>query len=173
MKNIMLGDIRKLKMSNGRTVEQNLLEQANLLRELIQKHLREYQKLFPPSSYVRTGNLENSVVVDSKVQVVGDQLQVFVSFDESANHRSGFGVWSTRDGRGKYEDDGNSFDSGDNVNTALLLNEGYKVKKPVWFKDIENFGYRKGAKFIEKAILEFNKVNSMGLFLDKNDIIIK
>ena len=96
-----------------------------------------------------------------------------VSFDENANHRSGFGVWGVHDGRCKYEDANTSFDNGDNVNTALLLNDGYKVKKPVWFKDIENFGYREGAKFIEKAISEFNKVNSMGIFLDTNDIIVK
>ena len=49
--------------------------------------------------YVRMGNLENSIVVDSTVQIVGNQLKVFVHFDESANHRSGFGVWSVSDGR--------------------------------------------------------------------------
>lgn len=160
-------------MGNGSTVQQNLLEQANLLRELIRKHLSEYRSSFSPSGYIRRGKLENSIVVDSKVQVVGDRLQVLVSFNESANHLSGFGIWSIHDGRGKFEDDDNSFDSGDNVNTALLLDQGYKVKKPVWFKDIENFGYREGAKFIEKAIDEFNEVNSMGIVLNKNDIIIK
>lgn len=169
----MLGDVSKLKMSNGRTIEQNLLDQANLLRELIKKHIREYRRSYSPKSYVHTDNLENSVVADSAVKVVENRLQVLVSFDENANHRSGYGVWSVKDGRGKYEDDDTSFESGDNVNTALLLDEGYKVKKPVWFKDIENFGYRKGAKFIEKAIVEFNRVNSMGLKLDKNDIVIK
>lgn len=169
----MLGDVHKLKLSNGRTIEQNLLNQANLLRDLIRKHLVEYRRSFAPKKYVRTGNLENSVVVDSAVKVVRNRLQVLVSFDESANHRAGFGVWAVKDGRGKYEDDETSFDSGGNVNTALLLDEGYRVKKPVWFRDIKNFGYRKGAKFIEKAISEFNKINSMGLIVDKNDIIIK
>lgn len=140
--NAILGDVRKLKMSNGRTVEQSLLDQANLLRELIRKHLIEYRRSFAPKKYVRTGNLENSLVVDSVVKVVGNRLQVLVSFDESANHRSGYGAWAVNDGRGKYEDDDTYFGSNNNVNTALLLDDGYKVKKPVWFKDIENFGYR-------------------------------
>lgn len=173
MKNVIPCDIRKLKMSNGKTIEQNLLEQANLLRELIRKHLVDYRRSFSPGEYVRMGNLENSIVVDSTVQIVGNQLKVLVHFDESANHRSGFGVWSVSDGRGKYDDDDTNFESGSNVNTALLLDQGYKVRKPVWFKDIENFGYREGAKFIEKAIDEFNKVNSMGIILSNSDIIVK
>lgn len=173
MKNALPCDIRKLRMSNGRTLEQNLLEQADLLRELIRKHLVDYRRSFSPSEYVRRGNLENSIVADSTVQIVGNQLKVFVHFDESTNHRSGFGAWGVSDGRGKYDDDDTSFESGNNVNTALLLDQGYKVRKPVWFKDIENFGHREGAKFVEKAIDEFNSVNSMGIFLDKNDIIVK
>lgn len=173
MKNVIPCDIRKLKMSNGRSIEQNLLEQANLLRELIRKHLVDYRRSFSPSEYVRGGNLENSIVADSTVQIVGNQIKVFVHFDESANHRSGFGVWSVSDGRGKYDDDDTNFESGSNVNTALLLDQGYKVRKLVWFKDIENFGHREGAKFLEKAIDEFNKVNSMGIILSNSDIIIK
>lgn len=173
LKSIILGDIRKLEMSNGKTIEQNLLEQANLLRELIRKHLVDYRRSFSPSEYVRSGDLENSIVTDSTVQIVGNQLKVFVHFDENANHRSGFGVWSVSDGRGKYDDDDTNYESGSNVNTALLLDRGYKVRKPVWFKDIENFGHREGAKFVEKAINEFNKVNSMGITLSNSDIIIK
>ncbi len=173
MKNIISGDIRKLKMSNGKTLEKNLLEQADLLRELIRKHLIDYRRSFSPSEYVRRGDLENSIVADSTVQIVGNQLKVFVYFDESANHRSGFGVWSVSDGRGKYDDDDTNFESGSNVDTALLLDQGYKVRKPVWFKDIEYFGHREGAKFVEKAINEFNKVNSMGIILSNSDIIIK
>lgn len=173
MKSIISGDIRKLKMSNGKTIEQNLLEQANLLRELIRKHLVDYRRSFFPSEYVRRGDLENSIVAESTVQIVGNQLKVFVHFDENANHRSGFGVWSVSDGRGKYDDDDTNYESGSNVNTALLLDRGYKVRKPVWFKDIDNFGYREGAKFVEKAISEFNKVNSMEIILSNSDIIIK
>ena len=46
--NIM--DIQKLKMSNGRTVEQNLLDQANLLRELIQNISGSIVDLFRPKT---------------------------------------------------------------------------------------------------------------------------
>lgn len=165
MKNVLKGDIRKLPMTNGKTLEQNLLEQANLLKELIEKHLNEYLNAFSPKKYVRTGRLANSVVVDTKVQVVGNQLRVLVYFNKNAIHRSGFGVWSN--GQGKYDDDDDN-----SVNTALLLNYGYRVKKPVWFRDIEDFGYREGAEFVEKAIVEFNRINPMGIILSNDDIII-
>ncbi|MBD5128661.1 MAG: hypothetical protein HDT43_01865 [Ruminococcaceae bacterium] len=160
-------------MSNGKTLEQNLLDQATLLKELIQKHLKDYLRSHHPNRYIRSGGLENSVVVENSVRVVGDRLQVLVSFNESANHRSGYGVWSIKDGRGKYDDDDGSFSSGGNVNTALLLNNGYKVTKPVWFADVPNFGYREGAEFVQKAIAEFNRINPMGLILSDSDIIIR
>ena len=55
----------------------------------------------------------------------------------------------------------------DVINSIELMNEGYKVKSG-WHKDIENFGYREGGHFIEKAIARFNKNNPLGIDIKIN-----
>lgn len=144
-------DITKLKMTNGKTVEQNLRAEAKRLRSCIQKRLNEYMDSYEPK-YIRTGGLENSLNIDDYITIKPSplSLEIFLYFDQNANHKSGDGILGW---------DG----TGETVNTAWLLNFGYTVKKDVWFKNIENFGYRQGGHFIEHGIDDFNKSNKMGI----------
>ena len=149
-------DIKKLKMSNGKTLEQNLYTEAQRLKDCIQNRLDIYLASNPPAMYERTDGLENSLKVDDflSIKVVGNTIQINVFFNEGAIHQSGDGIngWN-----------GN----GDKVNVAYLLNYGYKVKKDVWFKDIENFGYREGGHFVEDGIDDFNVTNTLGIKITK------
>lgn len=148
-------DIGKLKMKNGKTLENNLKTEAKRLKRCIQNRLDEYLRDNPPSIYRRTGGFENSLTVDDFLSVSssGMGLQISLFFDKGANHMSGDGieVWNG---------------TGEEVNTAYLLNYGYEVKKDVWFKSIENFGYREGGYFVEKGIEDFNKQNTLGIKIE-------
>lgn len=163
-------DVRKLKLNNGMTVEQTLLYEANRLKSLIEKYLKEYRKVFKPQMYSRTGKLEKSVKVSSTIETINGKLTVLVYFDENSTRRSGFGVWNNKDGRGKY-DDPQGYEDDDIVDLVPLINEGYVVYKPVWFQDYENFGFRGGSGFLDKAIMEFNATNTLGIVLDWRDVI--
>lgn len=155
-------DKRKLKNKSGKTLEDVMKEQGMYLRNLIQKYLDDYLQ-FDPVKYAfgkgrRTGNLEKSLVVDDIVTVKsnGNRLEIYVHFNENSYHSSGFGVWNSIDGQ--------------DVNVAELLNYGYRVEKEVWFKNIENFGWRKPAYFLEDAIEEFNATNTLGIKITNKDI---
>ena len=155
-------DKKKLKNKDGKTLETALWEQAIYLRSLIQKYLDDYLAE-DPVEYAfhtgsRTGSLQNSIAVDdiASIKVSGNRLEIYVYFDRKAYHGSGFGVWKRNDSH--------------DVNTAELLNYGYTVKKDVWFKDIENFGWREPAGFLEDAIDEFNSTNSLGIKIGTRDI---
>lgn len=163
-------DVRKLKLNNGMTIEQALLYEANRLKSLIEKYLKEYRKVFKPQKYRRTGKLENSVKVNSEIKTENGKLTVLVYFDENSTRRSGFGVWNNKDGRGKYDDLQGDEDD-DAVDLVPLINEGYVVHKPVWFQDYENFGFRGGSGFLDKAIMEFNATNMLGIVLDWRSVI--
>lgn len=157
IKNQLKGiDITKVKMSNGKTLRQNLQSEANRLRNCIQKRLDIYLNNHKPAMYERSGGLQGSLKVDSflNVRVVGNGLEIDIFFDDGAIHKSGDGIYSW---------EGN----GEEVNTAFLLNYGYKVKKDVWFKNIENFGYREGAGFVEDGIADFNATNILGIKITK------
>ncbi len=171
--NISSKDFLRLRLSNGKTVKQAVLDEAEYLKKLIERYLKDYMRANPNKEYIRTGELENSVKVSTGVTVSDGKIRTIVYFDEGANHRSGFGAWSIKDGRGKYDDDLKVFDSSETVNTAVLLNYGYSVTKPVWFRGLNKFGHRDGAYFVEKAIEEFNRTNSLGMIIDPDtDIYI-
>lgn len=161
-------DVSKLKNKKGKTLAEVLQFQADYLRSLIEKHLQDYldNNNLPNHYYMgtgkRTGSLAQSVRVEdvAQVRVNGTKMEVYVYFDEKAHHGSGYGAWKKSDG--------------DDVNVAELINYGYEVKEDVWFKNIENFGYREPALFVEDAIDEFNVTNTMGLKINKKtDIILK
>lgn len=163
-------DIRKLKLNNGKTIEQALKYEADRLKGLIEKYIREYRKVFKPQRYRRTHKFEESVQVKSEVKVINGKLTALVYFDKNSTRRSGFGVWNNNDGRGKYDDPQGGEDD-EVVNLVPLINEGYVTQKPSWFKDYQNFGFRGGNGFLDKAIMEFNATNSLGIVLDWRDII--
>ena len=149
-------DITKLKMSNGRTLAENLYSEANRLRDCIQNRLDIYMNTHQPKMYKRTGGLEGSLTVDDilSIRVVGNTLEIDIFFDEGSIHKSGDGIkgWS-----------GN----GDEVNVAYLLNYGYRVEKDVWFKNIPYFGFRPAANFVEDGIDDFNATNTLGINITK------
>lgn len=149
LKNI---DVTKLKLKNGKTYGQVMVEETNRLRDCIQARLDAYMNSYQPKIYSRTGALQNSLKVDDilNLKVTGKTMSLDIYFDDSGYHRSGDGIQGW---------DGN----GETVNTAYLLNYGYEVEKDVWFKDIPNFGYRSAGYFIEDGIADFEASNPYGI----------
>lgn len=150
-------DIKKLPMSNGMTLEQNLYLEAQKLKDCIQNRLNIYLKSNPPRMYKRTGGLQNSLTVDDilNIRIVGTSIEIDLFFNSDAYHTSGDGI-TTPQGE-------NWQGNGEVVNTAYLLNYGYAVKKDVWFKNYKNFGFRKGGHFVEEGIADFNTMNKLGI----------
>lgn len=153
-------DIKKLPMSNGMTLEQNLYLEAQRLKHCIQNRLNIYLKSNPPRMYIRTGGLQNSLTVDDilNIRIVGNSIEIDLFFNSDAYHTSGDGIMVPQGEKWL----GNS----EVVNTAYLLNYGYAVKKDVWFKNYENFGFRKGGHFVEDGIADFNTMNKLGIRID-------
>ena len=169
------GDV--VNLIGKKNIENQLKKAALDLKKIIEKNMRDYFTTHRSAEYIRTHNLEKSVdtsdVVIVEPTLKGANFCIYVYFDEKALHRSGFGVWGDNSKKfGKFQEDSYGFN--DNVmNTAIAVDQGYSVSKPVWFKDIPKFGKRVGAHFVDKAIDEFNRQNKYGIFIDKvNDIII-
>lgn len=145
-------DIRKLKTSNGQSLDELLFIEAQRLKDCIQYRLDNYLSSYSPVMYKRTGGLQSSLKVDNfmNIKIVDNGLEISLFFDENANHMSGDGIlgWNGND---------------EEVNSAYLLNYGYRVKKDVWFKNIENFGYREAGYFVEDGVDDYNRVNPLGI----------
>ena len=131
-------NISKLKTSNGITVKSELQKHARILADCIMRQLDAVYDSYNPKIYQRTYELYNSIYIDDrlfvKVSSTGASLSIRVGFDD--------GAWHTGlDGK--------------DVNTAVLLNEGWQTSGK--FNDVPYFGYRKATHFIEKAVEEYRR----------------
>lgn len=131
-------DLSKMKLKNGRTVEQELRRHAKVLADCILYELNEVYESYEPKIYERTYGLWDSLRIDDFVYIMvsSKSSACFISlfFDDNAFHRS--------------------FD-GKMVNTAILINEGWK-----WDSNahISYLSERAGSHFIEKGIYRYKKM---------------
>lgn len=139
-------DFKKLKLNNGKTIEQQLKSEAQRFIDILQEEIDDWYNLYSPKMYHRTRDMRNSIYAEDivDVSISGTQLNISVKYSNSAYHKS---LWGD-----------------DEADTLMLMNSGYQVSKG-WHKNIENFGYREGGHFLEKAIYRFNKENYLGLKL--------
>ncbi|WP_458397511.1 hypothetical protein [Anaerotignum sp.] len=125
----------KLKMKNGRSIEDELKRHANILMECIQEELYAVYDMYSPLVYKRTLGLAESLYIGSteiKVSARGLTMSIEVGFGESAFHENFFG---------------------EKMNTAILLNEGFQTHGS--FEDIPYLGFREATHFIEKGIQKY------------------
>lgn len=150
-------DFNKLKMGNGKTLSKILYEEAQRLRDCIQKRIDDYRESYAPKIYNRTDMLPKSLSVDdiAHIYVEGNKICINLFFEnDKVIRESGFGIWENES-------------QADEVNVAYLLNYGYEVKKDVWFKNIENFGYREGYNFVENGIDDFLQTTKLSIIVGK------
>lgn len=149
MNNTLGFDLRKLVLPTGNTIEKQLKVEADRFLKILQEEIDAWYFSYTPTIYNRTYNMRDSISVDDVVRVYPskNQLVIDIVYSDDAFHKS--------------------LCSDNVINSIELMNEGYKVKSG-WHKDIENFGYREGGNFIEKAIARFNKNNPLGIDIKIN-----
>ena len=143
-------------LSNGLSIEEMLKTEADRLKSCIEKFLDEYYDSYDPSGmYLRTENLRYSMSVDDfiDINIAEGKAVIKIDFDKYAiAAHSLFGSDSSA------------------YNQVALINNGWRVEKDVWFKDIEHFGWQSGFDFIGKGIALFNQTNPYNLKIDVQGI---
>lgn len=132
-----------IKLANGKTVGWILQNESRRMKGYITKHIGMHYMSYSPEYYSRTQRLINSLRIDN-MQQEGNQLSVKVYFDESTATQSSV------------------VPKGEPGFTPILIDQGWEVKKDVWFKDIHMFGHFEGTGFIKAAVDEYNTNNPYG-----------
>ena len=131
-------DVSKLKLKNSSTVENELKRHAAILADCIMEELDNVYDARTPKVYQRSFDLYNSLYIDDVVRVdvsvKGASLSIGLHFDDGAIHQSF---------------------SGEDANTAVLLNEGWQTHGS--FSHVPYLGYREGTHFIEKGIMKYKQ----------------
>ena len=139
-------DISKMKMSNGKTLEQNLKSEAKRLMNCIQKRIDEYYNSYSPNFYKRTYRFKRSIFLAEDiltVHVKNNTISISIKFNESlAYHPTLWGAKSQ-------------------VYVPLLINDGWCWNG--YNGEEDHFKKYSGFHFIEKGIADFNQNNKFNL----------
>lgn len=146
-----LKSINPLDLKYGKTnltYRQVLQNEARRFKNILQQKIEDYFASYSPVVYERGkhgGNLRDSLSVDDvcRISTNGTKLIMSVDITDNAIH--------------------NSILDGSEANAFWLLNDGWTVKKDVWFKDVYRFGYYEGAHFVEDAVEEFERTSKYGI----------
>lgn len=138
-------DFKNIRLSNGKTIPEMLKSEADRFVRILQEEVDLWYSTYQPKVYDRSFAMRDSLSVSDYITVKANnrKFSIDIHFNDNAFST---GYWN----RGT-------------INKLLLMNDGYSVQKDTWFKDIPNFGYRKGGRFIESAIARFNIDNSLGI----------
>ena len=133
------------------TYEQVLKNELYRFKDILQGYIDDYYDSYKPAVYDRGnhgGNLRHSLTVDDICELSSKNKMITcrLLINESAIH--------------------NSIINGEEANAFWLLNDGWRVRKNVWFKDIYRFGYYEGAHFVEKAVKEFEQTSKYGIKIE-------
>lgn len=118
-----------------------LMDEAKKLSDCIHKRLKKYYTNNPPEYYDRRkdGLLNSIIVTDVRSEVVNGENYFYIEVTFDSKKMLSKSYW----------------DSSNVSNPAVLISEGWEVKKNVWFKNIYRFGKFSGADFIEDGIRDY------------------
>ncbi|MBO5970231.1 MAG: hypothetical protein J6S14_17260 [Clostridia bacterium] len=140
----------------GKELNAILISEANRLKDILAKHIRAYYDSYDPVVYQRRSryNMADALEVDASVK----DKTISISFDEDM-------VWNDSvkhpSRKHKIRSDVNwgwGFE-------PILIDTGWRVKRPYARTPIHRFDYYEGYNFIQKAIAEFNSTNRHGLYV--------
>ena len=125
-----------------------MVAEAARLARYIQDHIDAYYNSYTPSKYyTRTDEVRNAVRPSANVIIMpdGKTLIAQVTIDEAPST--------------------SVFPGGSSVDKVKAIDQGWEVKKDVFFRDWPHFGYQSGYGFIAKGIADFEKNNPHNILI--------
>ena len=139
---------KRVKLSNGKTIEQTLMEAVDYLYICIQSEIDAMYDAYTPSYYNRRPfgeNLRSALYVEDflDARIKGNRIELSLKFSSN--------VWAW------------NFDHSHKSNVAVLMNEGWGDKSMESPDHPRGIYYFEGWDFIGKGIKKFNESNRWGV----------
>ena len=140
---------KKVKLANGKTIEQNLMEAVDYLYVCIQRHIDIMYDSYSPIQYERRPyheGLRSALYVEDflDARIVGNSIQISLKFSSN--------VWAW------------NFNKTHKSPVNILMLNGWKWKD--YNGEEDRFRRFDGYDYITKGIDDFNKNNKWGLIID-------
>lgn len=158
--------LKKVKMSDGKTVEETMASEARRLYDCIQYHIDAYYLSYQPKIYERTDGYRHSLYAEdiADIRIVGDTLRIGVGFNlQRAMHPNLSSVyWNDYDLpiMGQHE-----------TFVPLMMEMGWYAPKlaSMLGKHVYRLTYFEGVGAVEEGIKDFNRTNKYGIKINADD----
>lgn len=147
---------KKVKLANGKTITETLIEAVDYLYECIQTEIDAMYEAYTPVKYKRRPyheSLRSALYTEDflDARIKGNRIELSLKFSDN--------VWAW------------NFDHSHKSNVGVLMSQGWEWKNqpenPVW-----RFTYYEGYDFIRIGIMKFNMSNRWGMHISEDDIHI-
>ena len=163
--------LKKVKLSNGDTLAETMVKEAEKLRGCIQHYIDKYYNSYQPSIYERTEGYRKSLQVEdvADIRVVGDTLRISVYFDIAlATHPNLESVYRYNEyGRGYRIPLQNRHDSF----VPALMERGWESQKlaDMIGRHVYRLTYFEGIRAVEQGVADYNRINKLGIKVNADD----
>lgn len=163
--------LKKIKLSNGETLEETMAREARRLYDCIQYYIDDYYDSYEPTIYERTYRYQGALYAEdiADIRVVGNTLRISVGFHNALAMHPNLSVVY------RQEKDGYEYwipikDRHDSF-VPLLMEKGWKAPKLARMigKHVPNLTFFDGIHAVEQGIADFNKTNELGIKIDADD----
>lgn len=165
--------LKKVKLSNGETLEETMAREANRLYDCIQYYIDRYynDKKNDPLVYERTYRYQGALYAEDivNIRVVGDTLRIGVGFhNDLAMHRSLSSLYIyDHNSDGYWIPMRNQHES----NAALLMEMGWYAPRlaSIMGGHIYRLTYFEGIGAVADGIRDFNRSNPLHIKINADD----
>ena len=153
--------LKSLKLSNGETLAEIMIAEANRLYDCIQYYIDTYYKSYTPVIYKRTGDYQKALKVEdiANIRVIGDTIKIGLVFDSYLSMHSNLeGVYSYDEYWLPIKDRHETF-------VPIILEKGWYAPRLASMigHSVYRLTYFDGIHAVEKVIADFNRDNKYGI----------
>lgn len=163
--------LNKVKLSNGDTLGETMVSEAQRLADCIQYYIDEYYASYSPVVYDRTDGYRNSLYVEdlADIRVVGNTIRISVGFALSqAMHPNLESVY--REDRYGNEHWIPIRDRHETFVPRMMETGWYAPRLASMIgRHIYRLTYFEGIGAVERGIADFNRTNKLGIKIDADD----
>lgn len=155
--------LKKVKLSNGKTLEKTLEREAKRLRKCIQYYIDAWYNGYEPSIYERTGAYKQALKVEdiADIRIKDNAIELSLYFDEDLAFQESLGVVYHEIHGIEHEFDIGVHDSF----VPQLMEFGWYAPKLEWLlgHEVPLLTRFRGIHAVKKGIKRFNKNNTLGI----------
>lgn len=168
--------LKKVKLPDGKTLEETMAEEARKLYDCIQYYIDKYYESYRPRVYERYNDYYRGALYAedlASIRVVGNTFRIGVSFQRDLSMQPNLAevYWDYGYGQDYYDEHAIPIMGQHESFVPLLMEKGWHSRKleRILGRRVPRLTYFDGIHAVEYGIRDYNKKNKLGIKINADD----